>query len=142
MQWAEEIRQTGTEGMSMAQGYGNYPPYAKNRTSIKTYRTAVRHCFFPAFYLRLALFSSITRIFFFFLASCEGVLNGKICSYNGARREHAAENILGGSRLDHRIARAYFTLMLIDIHEYEASPILLLHLHKNKACLTVVASDL
>lgn len=62
----------------------------------------------------------------FFLASCEGVLNGNICSYNGARREHAAENILGGSQLDHRIAGAYFTLMLIDIlfyREYEASSI-------------------
>lgn len=51
MHLAEKIRQTGTEGMSMAQDHGNYPPYAKNPILIKTYRGAecpVRLCFIPA----------------------------------------------------------------------------------------------
>lgn len=51
MHVAEKIRQTGTEGISMAQDYGNYLPYARNPILIKTYREAecpVRLCFFPA----------------------------------------------------------------------------------------------
>lgn len=47
------------------------------------------------------------------------------------RAEHAVENILGVIR----IARAYFTLMLIHLlfcHEYKASTILLAHVQYAK----------
>lgn len=44
MHLAEKIRPTATEGMSMAQDCGNYPPYARNPILIKTYRGGEQEC--------------------------------------------------------------------------------------------------
>lgn len=98
MHLAEKIRQTGTEGMSMAQDYGNYPPYARNPILIKTYRGGEQnarfdsasslHCFI------LALFSSICLHLFFWLDR-EGVWRGVILSIKHCAQEHAVENTLG-----------------------------------------------
>lgn len=135
MRWAEKIHQTGTESMPMAQGYGNYPPYAKNPILIKMCRGAecpARHCFLPALIYIGPVFLDLPA--FIFWLDRKGVWTD-LFVHKTVRVEARSWKYFGRHRLDHRIAMANFTLMLIHIlfcREYEASTIILAHVQYTK----------